>query len=150
MSYEQILKQMGYAIEPVELDTGKFMQAVRTGKLIYTSGQVSSWAGRGVKGKIGGDLTIEQGIEGARFCTLNNLRAIRTICGSLDNIVQFVKVMGMVNVAPGFDDTPRVINGCSDLLREVFGKAGQHSRSAVGMTVPLGWAVEIEMVVEVK
>jgi hypothetical protein len=85
MSYEQILKEMGYAIEPVELDTGKFMQAVRTGNLIYTSGQVSSWAGKTVKGKIGGDLTIEQGIEAARFCALNNLRAIRTICGSLDN-----------------------------------------------------------------
>jgi enamine deaminase RidA (YjgF/YER057c/UK114 family) len=101
MSYEQILKQMGYAIEPVVLDTGKFMQAVRTGNLIYTSGQVSSWDGKAVKGKIGGDLTIEQGIEAARFCALNNLRAIRTICGSLDNIVQFIKVLGMVNVAPG-------------------------------------------------
>jgi enamine deaminase RidA (YjgF/YER057c/UK114 family) len=150
MSYEQALKQMGYVIEPVGLDNGKFVQAVQTGNLIYTSGQVSSWDGKALKGKIGGDLTVEEGYLAARFCALNNLRALKTVCGSLDNIVQFVKVVGMVNVAPGFDDTPGVINGCSELLREVFGKAGQHSRSAVGMTVPLGWAVEIEMVVEVK
>ena len=150
MSFEQKLKEMGYVIEPVELDTGKIIQAVKTGNLVFTSGQVSSWAGKSVKGKIGRDLTVEQGYEAAKFCTLNNLRAIKTLAGTLDNIVRFVKVLGMVNTAPDFDDTPGVVNGCSDLIREVFGKAGHHSRSAVGMTLPLGWAVEIEMVVEVK
>jgi len=150
MPYEEKLREMGYAIEKIELDTGKYMQGVRSGNLIYTAGQVSNWAGKAVRGKIGGDLTVEQGYEAARFCALNNLRVIKTICGSLANVVQFVKLVGMVNVAQGFDDTPHVINGCSDFLRDVFGKAGQHSRSAVGMTVPLGWAVEIEMVVEVK
>ena len=150
MSFEQKVKEMGYIIEPVDLDTGKFVQAVRTGNLVYTSGQVSSWGGKAVKGKVGQDLTLEQGYEAARFCALNNLRAIKTVSGSLDNILRVVKVLGMVNAAPGFDDTPGVINGCSDFIREVFGNAGHHSRSAVGMTLPVGWAVEIEMVVEVK
>jgi enamine deaminase RidA (YjgF/YER057c/UK114 family) len=150
MSYEQKIKAMGYTIEPVELDTGKIIQAVKVGNLVFTSGQVSSWGGNAIKGKIGRDLTVQQGYEAAKFCALNNLRALKTLIGSLDDVVKFVKILGMVNVAPDFDDTPGVVNGCSDFLREVFGKAGYHSRSAVGMTVPLGWAVEVDMVVEVK
>jgi enamine deaminase RidA (YjgF/YER057c/UK114 family) len=151
MSYEEKLQAMGYTIEPVELDTGKFVQAVKTGNLVFTSGQVSRWGDEAIKGKVGADLTVEQGYEAAKLCALNCLRAIKTVTGSLDEIVRFVKVLGMVNVAPDFDATPAVINGCSELLREVFGEdAGYHARSAVGMTIPHGWAVEIEMVVEVK
>lgn len=151
MSYEEKLSQLGYVIEPVQkFDNGKFVQAVRTGNLIFTAGNVSAWGGQEIKGKVGGDLTVGQGYEAARFCTLNNLRAIKTLIGSLDKVVRFVKVLGMVNVAPGFDNTPAVIHGCSEFLREVFGEAGHHARSAVGMTIPLNYAVEIEMVVEVK
>lgn len=149
MSYEAKLKSMGLDVAPVELAFGKFVQAVRVGNLVFTSGQVSAWGDKTIKGKVGGDLTPEQGYEAARYCTLNCLRAIKALT-SLDNIVQVVKVLGMVNVAPGFDGTPSVINGCSDFLREVFGDAGKHARSAVGMTLPLNFAVEIEMVVEVK
>ena len=150
MSYEAKLKEMGYAIEPVELDNGKFVQAVKTGNLIFTSGNVSSWGEKTIKGKVGKDLTVEEGYEGAKFAALNCLRAIKTITGSLDDIVRIVKAFGMVNVAPDFDNTPGVIHGCSDLLREVFGETGYHARSAIGLTVPFNFAVEIELIVEVK
>lgn len=150
VSYESILKKLGYVVEPTNLVFGKFVQGVRTGNLVFTSGQVSVWGDKAIKGKVGQDLTVKEGYEAARLCALNNLRVLKTLVGSLDNIVRIVKVLGMVNVAPGFDDTPGVINGCSDLLQEVFGEAAGHARSAVGMTIPLNYAVEIEMVVEVK
>lgn len=150
MSYEAKLKEMGYTIEPVNLDTGRFVHAVQTGNLIYTSGQVSSWDGKAIQGKVGRDVTVEEGYEAARMSALNCLAAVKTLTGSLDNVVRVVKVLGMVNVAPDFDKTPDVIHGCSDLLLEVFGKAGKHARSAVGMTIPYNWAVEVEMIVEVK
>jgi enamine deaminase RidA (YjgF/YER057c/UK114 family) len=150
MSYEAKLHALGYVIEPIELNAGKIMHAVRTGNLIYTSGQVSRWEDREIKGRLGRDLTVEQGYEAARFSALSCLRAIKTLAGSLDNLVKVVKVLGMVNVAPDFDNTPAVIHGCSDLLLEVFGEAGRHARSAVGMTLPLNYAVEIEMIVEVQ
>jgi enamine deaminase RidA (YjgF/YER057c/UK114 family) len=150
MSYEAKLRELGYTVEPIELNAGKLMHAVRTGALIYTSGQVSRWGEREIKGKLGRDLTVEQGYEAARFSALSALAAIKTLAGSLDNVAQVVKVLGMVNVAPDFDNTPGVIHGCSDLLLEVFGEAGRHARSAVGMTIPFNFAVEIEMIVEVK
>ena len=150
MSYEAKLRELGYTVEPVELSTGKFVHAVRTGNLIYTAGQVSRWGDREIKGKVGRDVTLDQAYVAARFSTLGCLAAIKTVAGSLDNVVQFVKVLGMVNVAPDFDNTPSVIHGCSELLLEVFGPAGRHARSAVGMTIPFNYAVEIEMIVEVK
>ena len=150
MSFEAKLKEKGYQIEPIDLDAGRFVHAVQTGNLIFTAGQVSRWEGKAIQGKVGRDVSIEEGYEAARMCTLNCLAAVKTLCGSLDNVVRIVKVLGMVNVAPDFDKTPEVIHGCSDLLREVFGDAGRHARSAVGMTIPHNWAVEIEMVVEVK
>ncbi|MEW6043654.1 MAG: RidA family protein [Thermoproteota archaeon] len=150
MSYESKLESLGYRIKPVDLDVGKFVEAVKVGNLVFTSGQISSWNGMDVKGKVGKDLTVEEAYQAAKLCTLNNLQVIKTITGSLDKIVRIVKVFGMVNVAPEFDNTSAVINGCTDLLREVFGDKGKHVRSAVGMTIPLNWAVEIEMVVEVE
>lgn len=149
MSFEAKLRERGYVLEPVELNAGRLMMAVRTGNLVFTSGQVSRWGEREIKGRLGDDLTVEQGYEAARIACLNCLRAVRTLAGSLDNVAQIVKVLGMVNVAPGFSDTPGVIHGCSDLLLDIFGEAGRHARSAVGMTLPLNYAVEIEMVVEV-
>ena len=150
MSYEAKLRELGYTVEPIELNAGKIMHAVRTGNLIYTSGQVSRWGDREIKGKLGRDLTVEQGYEAARFSALSCLAAIKTLAGSLDNVVRVIKVLGMVNVAPDFDNTPGVIHGCSDLLLELFGEAGRHARSAVGMTIPNNYAVEVEMIVEVK
>jgi enamine deaminase RidA (YjgF/YER057c/UK114 family) len=150
MSFEAKLRELGYTIEPIDLNAGRLMHAVRTGNLIYTSGQLSRWGDREFKGKVGRDLSLEEGYEAARLSALNCLQAIKTLAGSLDNVVQIVKVLGMVNVAPDFADTPAVIHGCSDLLLEVFGEAGRHARSAVGMTLPLNYAVEIEMIAEVR
>jgi enamine deaminase RidA (YjgF/YER057c/UK114 family) len=150
MSYEAKLRELGYTIEPAELSTGRFMRAVRTGNLIYTAGQVSEWDGRAIKGKVGRDLTVEEGYEAARLCALGCLRAIKSLTGDLDQVVQIVKVLGMVNVAPDFDDTPGVMHGCSDFLLEVFGEAGRHARSAVGMVIPYNYAVEVELIAEVR
>jgi enamine deaminase RidA (YjgF/YER057c/UK114 family) len=148
MSVERKLLERGYVIEPADLTTGRFAQAVQSGRLIFTAGQVPVWGDRVIKGKVGGDVSLEEAQEAARLCTLNCLRAVRAIAGSLDRVSRIVKVFGMVNVAPGFDDTPSVINACSDLLNDVFGAAGRHARSAVGMTLPLNYSVEIELVAE--
>ena len=150
MTYEAKLREMGYVIEPVELNTGRFMQAVRTGNLIYTSGQVSSWGDEKVIGRVGADLTVEQGYAAARRCALGCLRAGKSLTGSLDDVVRVVKVLGMVNTAPGFTNTPGVIHGASDLFLEVFGDAGRHARSAVGMQIPSDYAVEVEAIFEVR
>ncbi len=150
MSYEAKLQELGYTLEPVELNTGRYMLAVRTGNLVYTAGQVSSWGDTTIQGKVGQDLSVDEGYQAARLATLNCLRAIKSLTGSLDLVARVVKVFGMVNVAPGFDNTPGVIHGCSDLLLEVFGDAGRHARSAIGLTVPFNYAVEIEMIVEVR
>ena len=155
MSHEQKAKELGYNIPSAEQVEGKPLKAIRTGNLVYTSGQLSIHNGQDIKGKVGEDLTIEEGYEAAKYATLNCLSAIKTKIGSLDKIKKVVKVLGMVNVGPNFNDNPSnntsaVINGCSDLLREIFGDAGKHTRSAVGMTLPRNYAVEIEMIVEVK
>jgi enamine deaminase RidA (YjgF/YER057c/UK114 family) len=150
MSFEAKLAAMGYSIEPADGFNGKFMPAVRTGNLVYSAGQVSNWGGTEIKGKVGSDLTLEQGYEAARLAALNCLRAVKSVTGSLDRVTRVVKVLGMVNVGPGFNNTPGVIHGCSDLLNEVFGETGRHARSAVGMVLPFDYAVEIEMIVEVE
>ncbi|MBU6335741.1 MAG: RidA family protein [Chloroflexi bacterium] len=149
MSYEARLSALGYIVEPVALDAGRLVHAVRSGNLVFTSGQVSRWGDDEIRGRLGAELTVEQGYAAARMSALNCLRAVKAVTGSLDAVRRIVKVLGMVNVAPGFVDTPGVIHGCSDLLIEVFGDAGRHARSAVGMTLPLNYAVEIEMIVEV-
>lgn len=150
MSYEAKLREMGYTIEAAELDNGAFLAAVRSGNLIFTAGQVSQWEGREVKGKVGTDVSVEEAAEAARLCALGCLKAVKSVTGDLDSIVRIVKILGMVNVAPDFNDTPTVMHGCSRFLREVFGEAGHHARSAVGMTIPFNYSVEVEMVVEVR
>jgi enamine deaminase RidA (YjgF/YER057c/UK114 family) len=150
VSYEERLRELGFEITAGDLDAGRFVRAVRTGNLVYTAGAVSNWDGKVVKGKVGEDLTTEEGYEAARLSAVSSLSAVKSIVGSLDKVVRVVKVLGMVNVAPGFDDTPGVIHGCSDLINQVFGDAGKHARSAVGMTIPFNFAVEVEMVVEVE
>lgn len=155
MSHLSKLQELGYTLEPLELNAGRLMHAVRTGNLVYTSGQVSRWGETLIKGKVGDPsagsgqaLTVEQGYEAARLCALNCLRAVHQLAG-LDSVVRVVKVLGMVNVAPGFNNTPGVIHGASDLFIAVFGEAGRHARSAVGMTIPDNFAVEVEAIFEV-
>ena len=101
-------------------------------------------------GKVGAEVSAEEGHQAARRVALAHLGSLKRALGDLDHITAWLRVFAMVNVAPDFDDTPAVIHGCSDLLLEVFGEAGRHARSAVGMTIPHNWAVEIEMIVEVK
>lgn len=149
MSYLTKLQELGYTLDPLDLNAGRLMHAVRTGNLVYTSGQVSRWGEVLIKGKLGDDLTVEQGYEAARLCALNCLRATHQLVG-LDNVARVVKVLGMVNVAPGFNNTPGVIHGASDLFIAVFGEAGRHARSAVGMTIPDNFAVEVEAIFEVR
>jgi enamine deaminase RidA (YjgF/YER057c/UK114 family) len=150
MSYEAKLRELGYNIEPVELNAGRLMLAVRTGNLVFSSGAVSRWGDKQIIGKVGADLTVEEAYEGARFSALNVIQATKAVLGSLDNVVRVVKLLGMVNVAPGFNNTPGVIHGASDLFLEVFGEAGRHARSAVGMQIPGDYAVEVEAIFEVK
>jgi enamine deaminase RidA (YjgF/YER057c/UK114 family) len=148
---EAKLKALGYEIEPAKLGQGKIEPAVRTGNLVFVSGQVSARGDEKYFGKIGKDLTVEQGYKAARLCGLNALAAIKAIVGDLDQVTRIVKLLGMVNAGEGFTDTPGVIHGCTDLLNELYGAAGRHARSAVGLyQLPANYAVEIEMIVEVK
>ncbi|MCL4857885.1 MAG: RidA family protein [Caldilineaceae bacterium] len=150
MSYDAKVRELGYELPAIDLNAGRLMHAVRTGNLVYTSGQVSRFGGKEIIGKVGADVSVEQGYEGAKYSALCCLQAVKTLVGSLDNVVRVVKVLGMVNVAPGFNNTPAVIHGASDLFLEVFGEAGRHARSAVGMQIPSDYAVEVEVIFEVK
>jgi enamine deaminase RidA (YjgF/YER057c/UK114 family) len=128
-----------------------YVPAVRTGNLVYISGQGPFKDGRMVAtGKVGSDVTVEQAIEAARVTCINGLAALKAEIGELSKVTRVVKLLVMVNSAPGFGDQPAVGNGASELLQEVFGDAGRHARSAVGMAeLPFGMSVEIEFIFEV-
>ena len=147
MNPEEKLKQLGIDLGTVSAPVGNYVNAVRTGNLLYLAGK-----GPGpVKGKLGREFTIEQGYQHARAVGLALLAVMRQELGSLDKVKRVVKVLGMVNAMPEFTDHPKVINGCSDLFVEVLGEAGKHARSAVGMgSLPMGIPVEIECIVEVE
>ena len=149
---EEKLRQMGYALPAPPAPMANYIPGYRAGNLVFLSG-VGPRASDGsmITGKLGQDLTVEQGYAAARLCALNLLANLKTIIGDLDKVKHMVKVLGMVNGAPDFARQPEVINGCSDLLVEAFGERGRHARAAVGMgSLPRGIAVEIEMVVEVE
>jgi enamine deaminase RidA (YjgF/YER057c/UK114 family) len=150
MTPERRLRHLGIELPDVMTPAGSYIPAKRSGDLLFVSGQ-GPWSEGGlVKGKVGRDLTVEEGRQAARLTGLNLLAALRAELGSLDRVGSIVKLLGMVNCAPGFNDTPGVINGCSDLLMDVFGEAGRHARSAVGMAeLPFDIAVEIELIAEV-
>lgn len=152
MSYEQRIRELGLELPPAPKPAGAYVPAVQTGNLVFTAGQIPVAGGQmQYKGKVGADLSVEEGYQAARLCALNALAALKAHLGSLDRIARVVKVVGFVQSASGFDQQPKVINGASELLAEVFGAAGQHARSAVGAPeLPLGAAVEVEFVVEVK
>jgi enamine deaminase RidA (YjgF/YER057c/UK114 family) len=146
MSAEKRLKELGITLTPVTPPMANYVNAVRTGNLLFLAGK-----GPGpVKGKLGREFTIDQGYQHARAAGLALLAVMKSELGSLDKVKRVVKVLGMVNAVPEFADHPKVINGCSDLFVEVFGDAGRHARSAVGMgSLPMGIPVEIEAIVEV-
>jgi enamine deaminase RidA (YjgF/YER057c/UK114 family) len=148
---EARLKELNITLPPDSVPAANFVNAVQTGKLLFLSGNTpgAQWP---LKGKVGKDLTVEQGYQSARQCGVIMRGKIRTSLGSLDRVKRIVKVLGMVNSADGFSDQPRVVNGFSDLMVEVFGESiGKHARSAVGMAgLPGNAAVEVEMIVEVE
>lgn len=144
------LRELGIALPPVAAPAGAYLPARRAGSLIFTAGQLPIADGRlQATGKVGADVSTEAAHRLARQCTLNALAAVDALVG-LDAVVGVVKVVGFVASAPGFTDQPAVVNGASELLAEIFGEAGGHARSAVGVAeLPKGAPVEIEMVVEV-
>jgi enamine deaminase RidA (YjgF/YER057c/UK114 family) len=154
MSAEARLKDKGITLPPPTTPLANYVGAVQTGNLLFLSGHGPLRPqGRFTHvGKVGRDLTVEQGYQVAREVGLSLLATARATLGSLDRVKRVVKVLGMVNAAEGFGDHPQVINGFSDLMVEVFGEAiGRHARSAVGMAgLPMNIPVEIEMILEVE
>lgn len=149
---EARLKELNLELPSAPAPVANYVSAVRTGNLLYLAGAGPKKPdGSLVAGRLGEDLSIEQGYEAARLVGLVHLAALRAELGSLNRVKRVVKVLGMVNSAPSFVDQPRVINGYSDLIVEVFGEAGKHARSAVGMAVlPSNIPVEVEMIAEVE
>ncbi|WP_166347580.1 RidA family protein [Phytoactinopolyspora limicola] len=149
---EQRLAQLGIEIPVVAAPVASYVPALRTGSYVYTSGQLPLRDGDLIRtGKVGAEVSPEEAHECARQCALNALAAVRAEIGELSAVVRVVKVVGFVASAPGFTAQPQVINGASELLGNVFGPAGQHARSAVGVAVlPLDAPVEVELVVEVR
>jgi len=142
------LKELGYQYEPADLKVLDFHQAVKSGNLIFTSGQTPLYKGEGVKGKVGEDVTLEAAYKAAEVCAFKCLQAVGAVA-DVNNIVRIVKVFGMVNSGENFNQTSGVINGATHFINKLFPDYG-HARSAVGMQIPNDWAVEVEMVVEVK
>lgn len=145
------LAELGIELPPAVKPVAAYVPAVQTGNLVYTAGQVPMVAGEmAATGKVGAEVSPEAGKELARICALNALAAVDSLVG-LDAIVRIVKVVGFVASAPGFGGQPGVINGASLLLGEIFGEAGAHARSAVGVSeLPLNAPVEVEIIAEVK
>jgi len=145
------LAELGLELPRVTAPMAAYVPAVRTGSLVYTSGQVPIRDGKlAATGKVGAEVTADDATDLARTCALNALAAVHDLVG-LDSVVRVVKVLGFVASAPDFTGQPGVINGASELLGDVFGDAGTHARSAVGVAVlPLDAPVEVELIVEVR
>jgi enamine deaminase RidA (YjgF/YER057c/UK114 family) len=152
MSFEARIRELGLVIPEMSAPVGHFVPAVQVGNLVFVSGQIPAQQGRaGMKGKLGRELSIEQGQEAARSALLNVLAALRSITGNLDAVRRIVKLNGWVASAEGFNSQPRVVDGASQLLEEIFGEAGKHARAAIGVAeLPLGAPVELELIAEVR
>lgn len=148
---EARLAARGIVLPPVFTPVANYLGCKQTGDVLHVGGHGPVLAdGSIIRGKVGGSVSVERAREAARATGLSMLATARAALGTLDRVAQIVKVFGMVNCAPGFNRTPEVIDACSDLLVEVFGEAGRHTRSAVGMAeLPFDIAVEIEMILEV-
>lgn len=150
-SPEDRIVELGLAIPPVAKPVAAYQPAVRSGSYVYTSGQLPMVDGAlAATGKVGADVTPERAKELAQICALNAIAAVKSVIGDLSQVVRVVKVVGFVASSPDFTGQPGVVNGASELLGQVFGDAGVHARSAVGVAVlPLDAPVEVEMIVEV-
>lgn len=150
MSAEARLKELGLELPPVFTPVANYLGCQRAGDVLYVGGHGPTTRDGVIRGKVGHDVSLEQAKEAARATALSMLATVRAELGSLDRVRQIVKVFGMVNCAPGFTRTPEVIDGCSDTLVAIFGDAGRHTRSAVGLAeLPFDICVEIEMILTV-
>ena len=149
---EERVAELGLSIPEVPKPVAAYVPAVRTGQYVYTSGQLPMREGQlMLTGKVGGEVSAEDGTSCAQRCALNAIAAVKSIVGDLSNVVRVVKLVVFVASTPDFTGQPGVANGASELVGKVFGDAGEHARSAVGVAVlPLDAPVEVEMVVEVR
>jgi enamine deaminase RidA (YjgF/YER057c/UK114 family) len=152
VDFDKKLKDLGIELIPPTKPIANYVKAVRTGNLIFLAGHGPTKAdGTNITGKVGKDLSLEQGIEAARVTAISLLSTLKAEVGDFKRVKRIVKVNGWVNCNSEFTDHPKIINGCSDLLVSVFGEKGKHARAALGANaLPMGIAVEIEMVVEVE
>ena len=152
MSIEARIAELGLTLPEPAKPVASYVSFVRSGDQVTISGQLSNDANGGIKGTVGVDVTPQQAADAARLCGLNLIAQIKAACdGDLDRVVRIVKLGGFVQAGPDFEAIPAVINGCSDLMVQVFGDAGKHARSAVGVyKLPLGFAVEVDAVVEIR
>jgi enamine deaminase RidA (YjgF/YER057c/UK114 family) len=149
---ESKLKAMGLELPPTPPPQAKYVPAVRTGNLVFVSGMGPLRDGRiAYVGRVGAELTQQEGYECARLCALNALAAAKSVIGSLDEVARVVQLRGFVNSAPGFERQPEVVNGASELMIALFGERGEHARAALGTcALPRNIAVELEMVLELR
>ena len=152
IDFDKRLKDLGIILAAPSVPLASYVKTVRVGNLMYTAGHGPDKPdGSRLTGRVGEDLTLEQGQEAARLTAISLLSSLKAELGDLNKVKRIVKVLGMVQSAPDFKDQPKVMNAFSDLMVEVFGEKGKHARSAVGMaSIPANWAIEIEMVVEVE
>ena len=149
--YLERLGALGFSLPDPPPAGGNYLPFRIVGSLVFLPGVISSWNGTLThRGKVGEDLTVEQGYEGARVCALNLLANLQAAVGDLDRVKQIIVVNGYVNCIPNFPDSPKVINGASDLLVGIFGESGRHVRAAIGVAgLPQGAAVEVQMTAEI-
>ena len=148
---EARLKELNITLPSPPQPVANYVNGVRAGNLIFLAGKGPKYAdGTELTGKLGGNVTIEKGYEGARQTAINQLSVLKEMLGDLNKVKRIVKVLGLVNSSPNFIEQPKVVNGFSDLMVDVFGEKGKHARAAIGVnSLPRGQAVEIELVVEV-
>jgi enamine deaminase RidA (YjgF/YER057c/UK114 family) len=148
---EANLAALGLTLPPAPSPAGNYVSAKQVGELMYLSGVISADANGVITGTAGADSAIEQGYAAARACALTLLAVLKRDLGSLDRVAEVVALTGYVNAAPGFGDSPSIVNGASDLLAKVFGEAGRHVRAALGVSaLPRNALVEVQMTVRVK
>ena len=152
MTIEARIAELGITLPEPAKPVASYVSYVQSGSLVHISGQLSNDASGGIKGTVGVDVTPEQAAAAARLCAINLIAQIKAACdGDLERVARIVKLGGFVQAGPDFEAIPAVINGCSDVMVQVFGDAGKHARSAVGVyKLPLGFAVEVDAIVEIR
>lgn len=150
MQFEQKISELGLTLPSVAPPAGSYLPSITSGNLVFTAGQIPLVEGKlAATGKVGSEISLDKAQELARICLLNGLAAVKSELGDLQRVKRIVKIVGFVSSDPSFTQQPQVINAASDLLAEIFGEAGRHARSAVGVSVlPLDAPVEIELIVE--